>query len=258
MIFSVLTATLPYITIKIKPKMNNLLEKLEKRFNTLVEIDDDPSSYSLPKFPPALADYLLFIKETSPFNTISRKTDKPFIISSLYKDIEELLQKYGDIPKILPSPYSLRWNLKTIKPSLLIFHQGILQKATSQKLFYPDDKPRLITKDGRGDFFYDGRIITMPKDTIYYQVFDATYSRANQDGLALYEDIEEYLVKCGRSSVNDEDKRNKRIINAVYPGQGLFRYAKVNGKCLKNKTPGGKKLIEIIRGKGLKLNNPFI
>lgn len=121
-----------------------------------------------------------------------------------------------------------------------------------------EGKTPLVTKDNRGDFFYDGKRIEMDKAAIYYEVFDALYSRCDQSGFASYEDIEKCLVACGRLDAKDTAEQNKRINNAINKHQGLFRYAKVNGKPLKNKTPDGKELVAIVRGKGLKLNNTRI
>ncbi len=119
-------------------------------------------------------------------------------------------------------------------------------------------KTLLITKDNRGDFSYNGKRIEMDKAAIYYEVFDALYSRCDQGGFASYEDIEKHLVVCGRPEMDVTGKRDKRIQNALNEHQGLFRYAKINDNPLKNKTLDGKELVEIVRGKGLKLNNTNI
>lgn len=114
---------------------------------------------------------------------------------------------------------------------------------------------RLIERDGKGDYSYNGTRIEMGKETIYYQVFDALFSHADQQGFTSYERIENHLVECGREPIDEDGKRDKRILNALSDGQGLFRYAVVNGTPLKNRTLDGKLLIDIVRGKGLRLNN---
>lgn len=119
--------------------------------------------------------------------------------------------------------------------------------------------PRLVTRDNRSSYFYDGKPIEMNKEAIYYKIFNALSLKSDQDGFLSYADIEVELVKQGLPGVEDDDIRNKRINNAILnKQQGLFRFAKVNGKTLKNKLPDGQRLIELIRGKGLKLNNPII
>ena len=117
---------------------------------------------------------------------------------------------------------------------------------------------KLLQKDGRGGYLYDGKKIIMSEATIYFKVLDALYSNSNQDGFSSYEGIESYLIKSGEKESENEKQRNTRIKNAISEQQGLFRFAKVGGDRLKNKTLDGGVLIEILRGKGLKLNNPNI
>ena len=117
---------------------------------------------------------------------------------------------------------------------------------------------RLIEKDARGDYFYYGKIVQLSKNTLPFKVLDALYSSSNQDGYLSYEDIEKHLIKSGEVEAGTEAERSKRIINAISESQGLFRYAKVNGKTLENKTLNGGLLIDKRRGEGLILNNPNI
>lgn len=118
---------------------------------------------------------------------------------------------------------------------------------------------RLIYKDNNGDYFYDDKRILMGQGSDYYKVFDILVTQADQNGFISYEDMEIELVKRDLTESKDVEARNKRINNAIInKKQGLFWLAKVNGKRLKNKTPDGKKLVEPIRGEGLKLNNPTI
>ncbi|OHB23133.1 MAG: hypothetical protein A2939_01920 [Parcubacteria group bacterium RIFCSPLOWO2_01_FULL_48_18] len=117
----------------------------------------------------------------------------------------------------------------------------------------------LIDRDSNGNYFYNGKRIEMNREAIYYKIFDALYLRGNQDGFLSYEDIENHLIKNGVSTSNTKAERNKRILNAITnKQQGLFRTAKVSGKGFLNKTPDGGKLIDPIRGDGLRLNNPKI
>lgn len=117
---------------------------------------------------------------------------------------------------------------------------------------------RLLYKDGHGDFFYDSRQIAMDKTKIYYMVFDALYSYADQDGFLSYEDIESRLNSNGIEEASSDAGRNKRIINAVSVTQGIFRYAKINGRQFSNQLATGGHLIVIVKGKGLQLNNKII
>ena len=118
---------------------------------------------------------------------------------------------------------------------------------------------RLITHNGQGNYLYDGKLIEMGRETMYYKVFDTLFLRSDQDGFLSYADIEAELIKRGVSESESDEARNKRINNAILNRQqGLFRFAKVNGKSLKNKTKDGRPLIELRRGKGLQLNNTLL
>jgi len=117
---------------------------------------------------------------------------------------------------------------------------------------------RLISKNSSGDYFYNGKMIEMDQETIYHKIFDILFTSGDQDGFISYEDIEKELVKRGLLEIENKVARNKRISNAISKHQGLFRFARVNGKRFNNKTLSGKKLIEPKRGKGKKLNNPII
>ena len=119
------------------------------------------------------------------------------------------------------------------------------------------DNNRLIEKDARGNYLYDGQKIEVSTEPIYYKAFDILFSNADQDGFLSYTDIEKELVKRNAPSSKDDATRNKRINNVLKnEHDGFFRYAKVNGKPLKNKTLDGTPLIKVIRGEGLQLNNP--
>jgi hypothetical protein len=54
--------------------MNYSLKELKERFQKILEPEDEfARTYALPKAPQALKEYLLFVGETSPFNTIARE-----------------------------------------------------------------------------------------------------------------------------------------------------------------------------------------
>lgn len=130
--------------------------------------------------------------------------------------------------------------------------------TSKQKVAQHNVPHYLVTKDSSGNYSYRGKRIEMEQETIYYKTFDILYISGDQNGFVSYEDIEKNLIKRELPESQTEEKRNKRIVNAVSDRQGLFRFAKVSGKPLKNKTLDGHDLIEIKRGKGLKLNNPNI
>ena len=117
----------------------------------------------------------------------------------------------------------------------------------------------VLTKNPSGDYFYEGKRIDISRNTIYYDVFDILFLKCDQGGFLSYEDIEAELIKRGRPPLDNAGERNKRIQNAVTnKAQGFFKHAKINGKPMHNGTLDGKELIEIVRGMGLRLNNPII
>lgn len=133
-------------------------------------------------------------------------------------------------------------------------------EATKPNMLKPESgAPRhLIHKDARGDFYYDGRRIEMSQETIYYKVFDALYELGAHDGSVSYGEIEKHLIKLRVKAALNDKKRSKRIINAISERQGLFKFAKINGKKIPNVTKNGQELVEVVKGIGLKLNNPIV
>ena len=118
-----------------------------------------------------------------------------------------------------------------------------------------DDRRYLMSKNSEGDYFYKDKRIEANKTAIYYQIFDILYTHCDQNGFLSYGSIENHLIKRNFPESENEQKRNKRINNAIFnEQQGLFRFAKINNKKFNNRTPDGKKLIELVRGKGLKFN----
>ena len=119
---------------------------------------------------------------------------------------------------------------------------------------------RLITKSqDDGDYLFKGKRISASKATLCHDVFDILFSNHDQEGFLSYQSIDDYLVKWGHPQIDDEGKRAKRIQNAISnKQQGFFRYAKIGGNGMKNKTPDGRRIVEVVRGKGLKFNNPII
>jgi hypothetical protein len=119
---------------------------------------------------------------------------------------------------------------------------------------------RLIAKhQDDGDYFYKDKRIVVNRKTLYYDVFDILFSYSDQDGFLSYEQIESNLVKRKYSRAGDDEKRNKRIQNAILnEQQGFFKRAKIGTSELKNKIPDGTPLVDVSRGNGLKFNNPIL
>ncbi|RJQ35804.1 hypothetical protein C4568_00250 [Candidatus Parcubacteria bacterium] len=113
---------------------------------------------------------------------------------------------------------------------------------------------KLIHKDSDGDFFYNGQRIEMEKHTLHYDLLDILYSSARE--AVSYEALDAALVARGHDEKTNSDASKKRIRNILT--NQLFKLAKVNGEPLQNHALDNKPLIEVVRGEGLRLNNPII
>lgn len=219
--------------------MIDSLEQLEMRFSVLRE------TRGTSELPLALADYLLFVEETSPLNTVARRVGRNPHITRLYEKLRGGHRELED--GVAPFPFH---EAKNAMPFVAVFHANILDALKSQH-------SRVIRKNDRGDFFFNSTRIEMPKETLYYKVFDALFTRTKGDGTATFEEIENHVTTSGCVPMGSTKERNKRIHNALSKN-GLFRYALVNGKPLRNELPNGEKLIEPARGVGVRLNNPQV
>jgi hypothetical protein len=142
--------------------------------------------------------------------------------------------------------------------SIHIFDPKMLPEYFNKTLKKQSNVHKLIEKDLRGNYFYDGTIVEINRDTIYFNIFDIIFLYHDQDGFISYEDIEKKLRER-KFEFKYHPERNDRIQNAITnKNQGFFHSAKINGKSLKNKTLRGDKLVTIKRGEGIILNNPII
>jgi hypothetical protein len=131
------------------------------------------------------------------------------------------------------------------------------KKLNDYKNQLPELSKHFLYKDRDGYFYRNNQLIEMDKQNIYYKILNILYTFSDETGFMPYEQIDSELIKTGEER-NKTQNDYKRIKNAISETQGLFRYAKINGKPLENKSVAGKKLIEIIKGRGIKLNNPKI
>jgi hypothetical protein len=224
--------------------------KLEKLFSAVPEYS--PADYSSDvNIVRALVAYFRFIEDTSWLKIIAQKilTDRPLMVIRPLGKFYATLQEAWKLEYNPTNTALLQRDISLVRKATASFH-GYLLAAAKRNVQLGDQ--RLLEKDTTGDFFYNRKRVELSREAIYYQVLDAVYSRADQNGFASYKVIERHFLECGRPAKSNDAKRNKRINNAISKGQGLFAHG------LKNKTLDGKKLIEIIRSKGLKLTNPTI
>ena len=103
--------------------MKNLLEELIERFNSFRELRD-PEEFSL-----GFTEYLLFIDETTPLNSVARKifNNKPSPIFPLYRAVKRAGQEPGK--KIW---LELMLEIDSIRPFIGVFHREMLVGVSSQ------------------------------------------------------------------------------------------------------------------------------
>lgn len=231
--------------------MSNRTEVAEliKLYSAVPEYD--PTDYSSDvNIVRALAAYFRFIENAPRLKTIAHRllTDHLLVvlrpIVSFYSALQEAWKSEYD-----PIDNSLQQNISRTRKAATSFHWFLVAEAEKQVRV---GDQRLVEKNANGDFFYNRKRVKLSRTAIYYQVLDALCSGADQNGFMSYAAIEKYLVKSGRPAAANDDKRNKRVNNAISKGQGLFRYG------LKNKTLDGRELIEIVWGKGLQFNNHLL
>lgn len=135
-----------------------------------------------------------------------------------------------EIPGPLPLPH--------------ITHASIHRKENSPNGFY-------ITKDG-DDFKYKGLILNISKQTDYFRVFNALYSKLPTGGEISYKDLAKEL----KTSIPKTKTKNVRQIqqfiqqNLTDKNNGFMRYASILPT-----EDNGKPLIAVIRGYGIIFNN---
>ena len=108
-----------------------------------------------------------------------------------------------------------------------------------------------IVKKG-DDYYFREKIIHFGKGTQYKDLFDIIYSNCQQSSFIPYEDInKELLIKKWKPVPTK--KINKRIQNTIT--NGIFRFGKIGDKKFKNILPTRKKILEIVRARGVIFNN---
>lgn len=204
---------------------------------------------------PSYSDQIDVIDKLKMFGIIKatrKNVDKGFDVASKNGRVDivriEILQPYFD--NFLEEKYGVN----NEKGNYIFPDNYSEDKTSKERTFFS-----LLNRSSMGDYFYNGIKVEVPKSAEYFKAFDVLFTHCDQDGFLSYEDIEKGLVELGISKTEDRDSMIKRINNYILnKNQGFFRYAKVNGKKLKNKLPDGRLLVDKIRGKGLILNNPTI
>jgi len=217
---------------RIAQKMNNPLEKLENRFNSLVKLkEEDPYSS---RFFIELQKYFIFINDTYPFGDIARSIFSSSSTPSTVRDIKEFYESVisgGNRSKITPVI------------GLSLFHGLLVENAKKTGLTTGCGK--VFCRDNLGNYYYRDKKLKFNKKSIYYHIFDYLYSCP--DNKATYSELNTHLAKSGFGDKNSTDKKKERIRNAIKV------YEKSDAKF--PKTIGEIPVFEVEYGVGLKLNN---
>lgn len=189
-------------------------------------------------------------------------------LDHVYQSRFRITADHPDFSEIMPDGYLItcedfyavrRYTMYKFKPDdefVFEYDEKKIQKFALQKIHQEKDviNKKLINKDNNGDFYYAYKLIEMSHNTLHYGVLDALYSMGDPFGFLSFKKIASHIRELG-TPINEDDAKAKSSIQHALTN-GLFKIARVNGKVLQNKIPSGKKLIEPVRGKGLKLNNP--
>ena len=176
------------------------------------------------------------------------------------QSLKQLIQSKSPVDKnkFIVSDICKFKNIRTEISDYCFYFQREGSKKHSK--FYPVNKQNhfLIEADHKRNYLFKGQLIKMPQSTLYYNIFDIIYNEQDQNGFVSFKKIVDELVK--RNIWQDVNKkRNADIINNIHlKNQGFFKYAKINGNRVENKIDDGRELVEVVRGKGVKLNNPII
>ncbi len=114
----------------------------------------------------------------------------------------------------------------------------------------PGENPYVTKKEG--NFYYGNELLSLEEDSMYKDLFSILYETPG--GIIKYDAADKKLIDMGYKKVPPK-KVSKRIQNLI--NNGIFnsdRLDKDNQK-FRNKLPDGRKLIKIIRKRGIQFNN---
>jgi|GEM_PF-3928489 len=109
----------------------------------------------------------------------------------------------------------------------------------------------LFIVKGNAIFYNNIEIIAKNKKTAAqsFLLLKILLCHSDKKGFVSYKNIEEYFIKYGLTAKKTEKSSHERIRNAK---KDIFRFLKIPEKY------GDIEIIETVRGKGLKLNNPRV
>jgi len=104
--------------------------------------------------------------------------------------------------------------------------------------------------------FCKSKLIDFPDlDSVYVKVVEAFLSIAGENGFCSIEIINDYLEDAGFPKLKSKQDKAKRIHNALTT---LYRERKSQKKPFPKRAPDGKKIIELVKGKGWVFHNPSV
>lgn len=206
----------------------------------------------------------VFLTITAPSDRIPSKQSQQRVLSMLANEKAINLIPYYNKIRALNAEWQERgydpveYEVEILQPKfddILGENEAIYQRIIDREEASKENiEKAIVFKNNQGDFFINGKLVVINKETIYYKVFNLIYENLDQANFISYGWLNTLLEKKGEVRLSDIEKQIKRITNAIGKQQGFFKYAKVNGHQVENKVVSGMKLIETIRGKGLKMN----
>lgn len=133
------------------------------------------------------------------------------------------------------------------------FENSIQEKPIDLKHIYKENTSQqfYITRDGN-DFKYKGKMLNLSKDTDYYKVFSALYTKLPEGGEIKYKELISEIKSRIKRIENDNEEEMRKFIqrNLTDKSNGFMRYADIS-----ETEDNGKPLIKIMRGLGVCFNN---
>lgn len=130
-----------------------------------------------------------------------------------------------------------------------------IRNSKSETQNQPTGNKRYLTKKGKDFYIGVKKVQFSDKSALYYKVFVSIFEQADEEGFVSYTDISKYLKnKFDEPMPTAGDKIYQKIRNAI--SNSLLRQTKK--LHLPKYNINDDRLLEIVKGKGITLNNPTI
>lgn len=230
--------------------IDELLSKIsdlnEGLYNT--KIKDEISLQQIPEGPQAESVKMemdikdKFLKELESKNLIQNlKIATKEIVSDAEMPIDIINASFSYTPSVVKE------KLEVLKDRLM---QNERNRAVGSKT-----KATYITQDGE-DYYYKGVLIEVGTDAIYRKVFDVLFDVLPDGGYVPYGRLAmEIRKRFPEKNKLSDSEMQEDIRENLLDHNGFLHHAKIGGVKIPTTIRGGKRLINIRRGKGVEFNN---